>query len=103
MLELLLVGLALVCGLLLLVALPLLLLGAVFKVLLAVLLLPFRLLGMAAGGLFKGVFAVVGALAGLLLLVLMVVAFPVAILVIAGLVVAGLVKLVFGAAVGATA
>ena len=101
---------ALICGLCFLVLLPLMFVGLVLKFVFALLLLPFRLLGLALGAawtvsalLFKGFFGILAAIAGLAALVLGVVLFPLGLLLLIVLAVVGLIKWLAGAALGATA
>ena len=108
MIELLVFGLIVTVGLLLLVALPLVLLGAALKLLLGLILLPFRLLGAlfgvvaaVVGGLFKGLFALFAVLACIVAVPLLILALPVGLLLLFVLAIAGVVKLLTGAAVAA--
>jgi len=114
MIELLVIGglslVALVCGLCFLILLPLLFVGLALKLLLALLLLPFRLLGLALGAagtvlavLFKGAFGIVAVVVGLGVLALGVVLFPLGLVLLMILAAVGLVKLLAGATLGATA
>lgn len=114
MIELLVIGglslVALVCCLFFLVLLPLMFVGAVLKLVFALLLLPFRLLGLAVGAvgtvlafLFKGFFGILAAVVGLGVLVFGVLLFPLGLVVLIVLAAAGLVKLLAGATLGATA
>jgi hypothetical protein len=108
MIEFLVFCLILVVGVGLLVVLPLMVLGAALKLLVGLLLLPFRILGAlfavigaVLAGLFKGLFAVFMVLAGILVVPLLIVALPIGLLLLCGLVVAGVIKLFTGAAVAA--
>jgi hypothetical protein len=108
MIELLVLGLILTVGLCLLIALPLMIVGAALKLLLGLVLLPFRLLGalfgvIAAviGGLCKGVFALFAVLACIVIVPLLILALPVGLLLLFVLAIAGIVKLLAGAAVAA--
>ena len=102
MFKLMLLGLALGFGLLLLVALPFLIVGFVLlKLVVGLLLLPFRLLGALLGtagavafGVVKALAAVLFVVAGLVLLVLFVVALPVGLLVLLALGAASVFRLV---------
>lgn len=103
-------AMALLMGLALLIALPLLLLAAVFKCVFWLLLLPFRLLGVALGvvgklfgALFSAAFSVVGLLAALLIGLLLIVAFPLALIAVAVMTVVGLLRWVGGSSARATA
>jgi hypothetical protein len=95
MLELLAFGLMVTVGLVLLVLLPLLLVGAVLKLVLGLVLLPFKLLGAllhavgaVLGGLFKGLFAVGAVLVCIVAVPLLVLALPVGLLLLGVLAVA---------------
>ncbi len=114
MIELLVIGglslVALVCGLCFLVLLPLMFVGLALKLVLALLLLPFRLLGLALGAagtvlavLFKGFFGILAAIVGLAVLVLGVVLIPLGLVLLIVLAAVGLLKLLAGATLGATA
>ena len=114
MIELLVIGglslVALVCGLFFLILLPLMFVGLALKLVLALLLVPFRLLGLALGAagtvlavLFKGFFGIVAAIVGLAVLVLGVVLFPLGLVLLVVLAAVWLIKLLAGVTLGATA
>jgi hypothetical protein len=95
------IGLVVLClALMFLVTVPFMLLGLVLRGLFMVLLLPFRLLGMAfgvigmaLGALFKGAFALVSVVGGILMVVLLVVLFPLGLIVLACIALWGLFRL----------
>ncbi len=101
---------ALVSGLCFLVVLPLMFVGLVLKLVFGLLLLPFRLVGLALGAagtvlafLFKGFFGILAAIVGLGVLVLGLVLFPLGLVLLIVLALAGLLKLVAWVTLGATA
>lgn len=112
MIELLVIGGLCLVGLFLcfLILIPLMLVGAVIKLVFGLLLLPFRLLGFAVGAgvsvaalLCKGLFGILALLAGLAVLVVGVALFPVGLFLLALVAAAFLIKLVAGVALGAAA